>query len=156
MRTLFCEWCNKKFITKAWNTKTCSPYCNQRNWRRNNPEHNRQIKREWYRRNGVSEFGSPEHRKKQSDITLKNGKRGAEHPAWKGENVSYRALHYWVERCLGKPTQCVNCYKKGLSGKKIHWSNISGEYRRDLSDWQRLCVSCHKMYDNRLKARVAL
>jgi len=26
----------------------------------------------------------------------------------------------------------------------IHWHNISGEYKRDVSDWIRLCAKCHK------------
>src|SRR3990167_2430682 len=44
-------------------------------------------------------------------------------------------LHDWVERNLGKSKNCSNC----SSTKNIEWSNISGEYKTDLSDWQRLC-----------------
>jgi hypothetical protein len=71
---------------------------------------------------------------------------GSAHPEWKGGEVSYRNLHRWVERYLGKPNQCTNCGKCG-SGKQIHWANKSQEYKRTLSDWLRLCAKCHKSYD---------
>jgi hypothetical protein len=35
-------------------------------------------------------------------------------------------------------------------GHKIHWSNKSGKYLRDISDWRRLCVKCHKFFDTRI------
>lgn len=66
---------------------------------------------------------------------------------WKGDNVGYRGIHYWVEKHLGKPTKCEHCLKEGLFGKKIHWANISRKYKRDLTDWIRLCVKCHKIFD---------
>ena len=69
------------------------------------------------------------------------------HPNWKGENVSYVALHTWVARYLGKPCICEFCGRNGLKGKQIHWANKSREYKRDLEDWLRLCVPCHKKYD---------
>ncbi len=73
--------------------------------------------------------------------------RGEKHHAWKSNNVSYRALHRWVEGQMGRPTTCWFCGKGNLKGKAIHWANKSGEYRRDLSDWLRLCKKCHMKYD---------
>ena len=70
---------------------------------------------------------------------------------WAGDSVSYRTLHKWVERYLGKPTQCSECKVDGLSNHQIHWSNISGDYKRDLNDWQRLCAKCHGAYDRKLR-----
>ena len=67
---------------------------------------------------------------------------------WKGDNVSYRNLHRWVERRLGKPQKCERCGKDGLTGHAIHWANKSGKYLRKLTDWLRLCASCHKKYDS--------
>jgi len=64
------------------------------------------------------------------------------------DKVSYKGLHDWIGKHLGKPDTCEHCGKNGLSGKKIHWANKSHEYKRDLTDWVRLCVSCHKAYDN--------
>lgn len=69
--------------------------------------------------------------------------------AWKGEDVGYVGLHNWVRRRLGKPTKCEFCSKDGLTGKQIHWANKSHLYKRDLEDWIRLCVSCHKKYDSK-------
>ena len=83
-------------------------------------------------------------------------------PMWKGDSVKYRALHQWVERRLGKPQKCENpiCFypRKGskykgcrsgllLAPKVYDWANISGEYKRKLDDWIRLCRSCHIKYD---------
>lgn len=70
---------------------------------------------------------------------------------WAGDKVSYRTLHKWVERHLGKPDTCTDCGNSGLTGRQIHWSNISGKYLRKLTDWQRLCAKCHKAYDKELK-----
>lgn len=64
---------------------------------------------------------------------------------WKGENVSYRELHKWVENHLGKPRICTFC--RSTEEKKYDWANISGDYHRDLEDWIRLCRSCHIRYD---------
>lgn len=73
--------------------------------------------------------------------------RGDVHYAWKGDKVKYRALHTWVQKQLGVPDRCHKCKRSGLSGRKIQWANKSGKYLRKLSDWIRLCVSCHKSYD---------
>ncbi len=66
---------------------------------------------------------------------------------WKGNEVGYHALHSWVQRRLGKPDTCEFCGTSGLTGHEINWANKSGEYKRDLTDWLRLCVSCHMNYD---------
>ena len=79
---------------------------------------------------------------------LKGFMAGEKHSRWKGNNVGYDALHDWVRRNLGSPTLCEKCGTNGLSGKKIHWANKSGKYKRNLEDWIRLCVRCHKEYDN--------
>ena len=69
------------------------------------------------------------------------------HYAWKGDGVGYHALHEWVQKELGKPDTCEHCKRSGLTGMSIHWANRSQEYKRDISDWIRLCVSCHRVYD---------
>lgn len=75
------------------------------------------------------------------------GKTNEKSHHWVGDKVKYNALHDWVRRVLGKPDTCKKCCKSNLSGKKIHWANISHKYKRDIKDWIRLCVSCHKLYD---------
>lgn len=66
---------------------------------------------------------------------------------WKGDEVGYRALHYWIERRKGKPNKCSHCGKIG-TGRQIHWANKSHDYKRKLSDWLRLCAECHGAYDS--------
>lgn len=63
-----------------------------------------------------------------------------------GMKMTYGSVHIWVKRKLGKPMKCSSC---GTDDKNTlyDWSNISGEYRRDLSDWQRLCRKCHIDFD---------
>ena len=80
---------------------------------------------------------------------LKNNKSGSNNNNWRDDNVGYSGLHQWVVKQLGQPTECEYCGKDGLTGRFIQWANISGEYKRDLSDWIRLCAKCHWNYDRR-------
>jgi hypothetical protein len=89
-----------------------------------------------------SKIGKPSWNKGKEFPQLK----GKKHFAWKGNKVSYRSLHKWVEREIGKPNKCTECEKVGY-GHQMHWANISGLYKRDVADWQRLCAKCHKSYD---------
>lgn len=86
-------------------------------------------------------------KKQPQELIDRRIKRGKDSKLYKGEDITYGSLHQWVARELGRPTRCSGCGIDGLTGSKIHWSNISGDYKRELSDWQRLCVSCHKRYD---------
>lgn len=68
------------------------------------------------------------------------------HFAWKGDNVGRTALHDWVKSRLGRPNKCEHCGT--TKAKKYEWANKSHKYKRDLSDWIRLCTRCHHIYDN--------
>lgn len=71
-------------------------------------------------------------------------------PNYKGKNVSYSGLHHWVKYHKGKATYCTRCgLDKVPENKKryFEWANISGEYKRDLLDWQPMCVKCHRAMD---------
>jgi hypothetical protein len=68
---------------------------------------------------------------------------GENNPAWKGDQVGYTALHYWIRRQKGDAVRCEDCGKRG----KCHWANLSGKYRRDVEDFKSLCPSCHKYFD---------
>lgn len=64
---------------------------------------------------------------------------------WKGDKASYHAMHAWVARHRGKPQKCEHC---GTTEKRMyHWANKSRRYKRDLTDWIRLCRPCHSKYD---------
>ncbi len=69
---------------------------------------------------------------------------GNNNKKWKGDNVGYSGLHYWVYRQLGKPIKCKHC---GTTNKKLQWANKSHQYKRNINDWLSLCVPCHKKYD---------
>lgn len=66
---------------------------------------------------------------------------GANNVNWKGDDVSYRNLHRWVERQKGKANHCEN--NPFHISTRYHWANISKEYKRDLTDWMQLCPSCN-------------
>lgn len=88
-------------------------------------------------------FGKPNwmSNKKFPELTEENSF------AWKGDEISYSGLHKWVSRKLGKPRCCEDCGKRCLKHRQYHWANISGNYKRVITDWRRLCVTCHKTYD---------
>lgn len=75
--------------------------------------------------------------------------KGKLHPKWKGKDASYSAVHHWIKRELGSPLHCSQCNKTEGTTRNFHWANISGKYKRELTDWKRLCVSCHVYFDNR-------
>lgn len=75
--------------------------------------------------------------------------RGSNHHLWKGNDVGMGALHKWVERNRGKPNQCEHCTT--TDANRYEWANISGQYKRDLSDWVRLCKKCHIAFDDVLR-----
>ncbi len=77
--------------------------------------------------------------KKRPDII------GSNNCNWAGDKVSYGSIHKWVAYYRGRPQCCEHC---GTTEKRhYHWANISGLYKRDLGDWMRLCVPCHKIND---------
>lgn len=103
-------------------------------------------------RNGMGRFCSMQcsgnYQKKH------NLRRDENHPGWKGDDVGYPGIHKWIQKNLGKPTECERCGKSGLTGKQIHWANKYHTYKRNLADWLRLCADCHTKYDIEMKLRV--
>ena len=105
----------------------------------------------------TSEYTIAHNKSEKQRLAVSQAFKGRESPwlladkntSWKGDKVGYHGLHKWVARWLGKPTMCEHCKKDGLTGQKIHWANKSGEYLRELSDWIRLCASCHGAYDKK-------
>jgi len=64
---------------------------------------------------------------------------------FKGTPAEYSSLHHWVAKQLGRPVKCEHC--KTTESKRYEWANISGKYKRELSDWVRLCKRCHVKMD---------
>lgn len=64
---------------------------------------------------------------------------------YSGTLNQYKALHHWVNSNLGNAKVCEHC--KSTSKNVYHWANKSGQYKKELNDWLRLCVRCHYKYD---------
>lgn len=66
-------------------------------------------------------------------------------PLWKGEDAHYSTKHRWLTRRMSR--YMCSCCKKTCHEKRLVWANVSGEYRREYSDWTVLCYRCHWYYD---------
>ncbi len=73
---------------------------------------------------------------------------GEDNFKWEGDDVSYRNLHRWIERKLGKATKCEKC---GESPSRMHWSNDDHTYKREVEGWTQLCPKCHAQHDKLLR-----
>ena len=83
---------------------------------------------------------------KKNAIEIKRSCRfGVLHLNWKGDEVSYRALHSWVRRHKTKPKFCEVC--KTNEPKDV--ANKSGSYKRDVEDYIWICRKCHMKSDGR-------
>lgn len=74
-------------------------------------------------------------------------KLGSNNSQWRCDSVGYRAVHSWMQRHFGKANRCDDC--NDINSKRYEWANISGKYKRDLSDWKMNCSSCHIKYHRR-------
>ena len=90
-----------------------------------------------------------EHRKRISKGIEGNtnmlGKSGEKSASWLGDDVGYSGVHVWVRQTLGQEKKCSFC--KTEEDRMYHWANISGEHKREVTDWVRLCVPCHSAFD---------
>lgn len=73
------------------------------------------------------------------------GLLGDKNVGWAGDRVGYNALHSWVRKTLGVPQKCEFC--ETTQAKMFDWANVSHLYKRETSDWIRLCRKCHIAYD---------
>ena len=91
---------------------------------------------------------SETHKRKGSGKWMKGRKEELSH-SWKGDLVGYGGLHNWVKKELGRPIRCDIC--GSLNKKRYEWASKNHSYKRDLTEWLRLCTKCHRHYDaNRL------
>lgn len=169
--SLVCEVCNKsfpRFRSQVKKHNFCGVQCrfrfqsidpNHQHWRKGHRHTKETIEkitiaiRDNFAKGYVHNcLGVPkrEETKAKISMSLKGKGTGPQNPNWKGgintQSVAYRYIHKWIERRLGKPKECENC---GITetGHKMHWANLNHLYRTNLSDWMRLCASCHKKHD---------
>lgn len=79
----------------------------------------------------------------------KEKRKGEGNPFWSGDEVGYGALHDWIRSRKPKPDLCENCGKQ----PPIDLANISGEYKRDVADYEWICRDCHMKKDGRMQRR---
>lgn len=146
-----CLECKKEFQTYPYmiregNGKYCSRGCyNKNNKTKIQPGQRLSIKTEF--KSGET----PWNKDKTGYTTSLRGRlrpelTGKKSRQWKGDYVGYFGLHAWVNDCKGAPKKCDACGKDDPLAK-YHWANLSHKYLRDISDWKRMCVSCHWKYD---------
>lgn len=122
------------------------------------PPWNKGLTKENSNTKGSRKLGSKDSIKRNTKNYILSAKRGKDNvsfgkipPNFKGDEASYSAKHYWMSRHYGQPSTCEHCQKPNLTGKKIHWANKSGLYKREREDWLRLCVKCHFLFDKQNK-----
>lgn len=67
---------------------------------------------------------------------------------WKGDDARLPAIHCWVRSRKPKPKLCECCN----TNVPYDLANISGEYHRDVNDFEWLCRKCHMRKDGRAQA----
>lgn len=79
-------------------------------------------------------------------VAAKRHQTGPANHAWKGDAAGYQACHLRVEARRGKPSRCERCGATD-PGLTYEWANLTGNYA-DPDDYERMCRSCHRRYDN--------
>ena len=106
------------------------------------------IKRsdEFKKKLSLAKTGKPNFKLRGRKFTEEHKKKlsGENNASWKGDEVGYKSLHEWVRNHKPKSEVCEKCKKKF---NKLDASNISGLYKRDIKDYEWLCVSCHHKKD---------
>lgn len=144
-------WNKGKSMSKETKKKLSASLKGRKAWNKNIPctdAHKQKISEG---RRGITAWNKGKKRTWDVSTEFKKGDNvGIKNHKWKGDNVSYRNLHRWVERNLGKAVKCENCKKVGKE-HEIHWSNNDHLYKRNLLDWTSLCAKCHAEHDKLLR-----
>ncbi len=69
---------------------------------------------------------------------------------WAGKSAGYGAIHDWIRRNKPKLDACEGCGE--VPPRDL--ANISGDYMRDIRDFEWLCRLCHMTSDGR-RARLS-
>ena len=112
----------------------------------NSPESRRRMSEAQLRR-----FSEKDENGKSIKATL-YGKKGRNHPKWKGENISAYQMHRRVAEAKLKPEVCDICHQKedGNGNIKLELSNLKNhEYTDNPDDYQYVHRSCHKKFDKK-------
>lgn len=170
-KTKPCQYCGKVFAKRAtdslrvWNTRTkyCSRKCGDDSKRGVKMEGERLLLQRQLQLKMISSETAEQRASRMKKIITareKNGKwkhgrlgkKGELDPCWIGESAKYNSKHRWIQENWIKTGTCERCGKKtkpfGNRRFGTEWSNNSGDYiRRERSDWEELCISCHRKKD---------
>ncbi len=83
------------------------------------------------------------HHTAETKAKISKAHLGEKNGMWKGDNVSYAALHDWIRNHKPKPEFCEDCN----TAEPYDVATISGDYKRDINDFKWLCRSCHMKMD---------
>jgi hypothetical protein len=84
----------------------------------------------------------------EARVAAKRDQCGERNHMWRGRGAKYPALHLRVQAARGKPSLCEHC--GATSGTQFEWASISHRYD-DISDYLRLCRSCHSKFDGTVR-----
>ena len=88
-----------------------------------------------------NKIGTVVNRSEYNDLS----KQGSEHSHWKGDDATYSSKHKWAQKHFNKTGTCEDCGKTPKPRKNsefgTHWHSLS--YKRERTDWEELCQSCH-------------
>lgn len=143
--TIICQQCEKSFeVYHSWRErKTCSVKCRGLA-RRGLETWLSQNAKKGVRLNTGKTLFKKGH--ESWNKGLKGFMAGEKNPHWQKENPSYAAVHVWINKVLGKPNLCTHCGR--TDRKRYEWANVSRKYLREVTDWIRLCKSCHNIFDD--------
>jgi hypothetical protein len=148
-----CEVCHIEFMGERWRVnkgleRFCSPNCTNV-WKKESPIFHKPRSEEVKKKISLSHIGIRQTEESKQKIRIARARQIVP-KFWNGSKREYMNLHQNITRWWGKPTTCENCGKTGLSGHFIHWANVSNEYKKERSDWKRLCAKCHKQHDQKI------
>lgn len=173
-RTSKCLYCGREWLTRKASSRTCSPLCRARLREREHgptkgaplrnypPELVAEVRRLYESgltraevQDAIGPGAKVENIMRRYDIesrpAIPRDQTGARNATWKGDAAGYQALHLRVEAARGKPSHCERC---GLTdpATRYEWANLTGHYS-DISDYERMCVSCHRRFDAERRER---
>jgi predicted transcriptional regulator len=84
---------------------------------------------------------------------IKRNQRGANNSVWNPSTANYKTLHSRVSAARGRPKRCEECGTADPA-RMYHWANLTGDYV-NVNDYRRMCVPCHRAYDDSRRIRKA-